>query len=347
MQFSLPIYPGLTPDEIEQDVIPFLKQYRDHIFDLYTTSRVAPFYDDAMGGGFATQADADTALANAKYISKASEIELAFTFNNIHLPPTYENYRIFVDAYRPHYEEGWNVVTIPHTSWLRYGLKQEFPELAVKNTILHRVNTASDTARLFEEGFDLVVLDRSLLRDHDTLREIARMRVIMQQRLGRELYLSILTNENCEGGCPLQKEHHAYNCHRNKDGLPAYFSSPLGDVSPCKKKNEHGVLWALKSASLVHHPEEMAMLEDCVDIMKLHGRESKARFYESMALIRAVVDGTQPKDPILWALSQVTVKKANAWRRYVRRCKFDCWSCSRCEVLAHEIATSKVSRTIC
>ena len=37
-QFSLALYPDLTPEYITHDLIPFLKEHRESIFDIYFTA---------------------------------------------------------------------------------------------------------------------------------------------------------------------------------------------------------------------------------------------------------------------------------------------------------------------
>ena len=343
MLFSLPLYPGLSPEQIEKDVYPFLEECKDYISDLYVTNRLAPFTDDAMGGKF-VENDADVAFENAMVISEKFDIDLSLTYNNIHLPATYENYRVFANGFKTLYERGVSAVTIPHTSWLRFGLKKEFPDLIIKNTILHSVNTAAEVVKLYNEGFDYITLDRNLLRDHDRLKEIGYARDFVTRNGARPLHLSILSNEHCEGFCPVQKDHYNYNCHRNSDLLDPYFKSPMGDISPCKVKDENSVLWSLKSASLPHLRDEIEIINSYVDILKLHGRESIYRFYESMELVRQYARGEDISDPITRALKNADQKIANRWLRRIRTCKFDCWKCKACEQLASVLKTTKENK---
>ena len=47
--FSLPINPKLSEDFVENTFLPFLREHKEHILDLYFTCRIPPFEQDAMG----------------------------------------------------------------------------------------------------------------------------------------------------------------------------------------------------------------------------------------------------------------------------------------------------------
>ena len=50
--FSLPINPKLSEEFVTNTFLPFLKEYREYILDLYFTCRIPPFDQDAMGDCF-------------------------------------------------------------------------------------------------------------------------------------------------------------------------------------------------------------------------------------------------------------------------------------------------------
>ena len=49
--FSVPLNPKLTPEQF-QEYYDFLKTYKHLIYDVYFTSRIPPFVQDAMGDIF-------------------------------------------------------------------------------------------------------------------------------------------------------------------------------------------------------------------------------------------------------------------------------------------------------
>jgi len=339
IRFSLPLWPGLHPEEIEKEVFPFLAECGHLVSDLYFTSRIPPFKSDAMGGIIVPEERA-TVMTNALAIGEQFGIPLSATFNDITLSPSRANYDTFVKHYRPLYEAGVAVVTIPNTAWLRFGLKREFPNLFVKNTILNRVQTAAQVAALFEDGFDYINLDRELMRDERTLREIRDAKQVMERRLGKRLYLSLLYNEGCEANCPIHADHYSYNLNRTvKD--PAYFESEMHDISPCIIKQDNMDLWHLKSASIPSYYSELDRLAGLVDVFKMHGRESRTAFYESVNIIKQFKRRELISDPFRELLTPLPERDRKIWLKTIRNCRFNCWKCRVCEDTEEKIKEIK------
>ena len=170
-RFSLPLNTKLPEDFVLNTFIPFLKEYKDHIYDIYFTCRMPPFVQDAMGD--VIDGDMRDTTLNALYVSQETGIPLSATFNNIQVPPTQENLDIFIENFRFLYDSGVRIITIPHTSWVLTGqLQKEFPELFIKNTILREVTRPNEIVNLAKAGFHYVNLDRDLMRDRDTLLRI-------------------------------------------------------------------------------------------------------------------------------------------------------------------------------
>ena len=140
--FSLPINPKLSEEFVEETFIPFLKEYREYIFDLYFTCRIPPFTQDAMGDCFMEN---DVVGRSALYISHATDIPLSATFNNLYVRPDQKNLDTWIENFRPYYNSGVRVVTLPHTTWVSTGqIQKEFPELFIKNTILREVTRPNE-----------------------------------------------------------------------------------------------------------------------------------------------------------------------------------------------------------
>jgi hypothetical protein len=319
----------LHPIEIENDVFPFLEECKDIICDLYFTSRIPPFDSDAMGGIIVPEERASV-ITNALVISQQFNIPLSATFNDITLSPSYFNYQIFVKNFKLLYESGVRIVTIPNTAWLAFGLKKEYPELFVKNTILNRVQTPAQVVSLFESGFDYINLDRELMRDEKKLKEIKEAKTLMEKQLDKKLYISLLYNEGCEANCPIHADHYAYNLNR-KITDPSYFSSEMHDISPCILKQDNADLWNLKSASIPSYYSELERLSQFIDVFKMHGRESRNAFYESMEIVRQFKRRKLINDPFRKILSRLPDKDRKLWFKTIRNCRFNCWKCKICE----------------
>ena len=122
---------------------PFLKEHKDWIYDIYFTCRIPPFTQDAMGS-IIDDNDRNSVFENAMMIQESLGIKVSATFNNFNVSPKHENYKLFIDNLKPLYEKGLRSMTIPHGHWVAMGLKDHFPEMHIKNTILRKVNTAQD-----------------------------------------------------------------------------------------------------------------------------------------------------------------------------------------------------------
>ena len=93
--FSVPLNPKLTPEQY-QEFYNFLGNHKHLIRDVYFTSRIKPFVQDAMGDIFVLQEDYGLAIDAALYIQNTLGIPISATFNNIQVPPTQKNLDIFI-----------------------------------------------------------------------------------------------------------------------------------------------------------------------------------------------------------------------------------------------------------
>ena len=330
--FSLPINPKLDEEFVEGTFIPFLKKYRDYIFDLYFTCRIPPFMQDAMGDCFRINELVGT---SAMYISSQTDIPLSATFNNLYVRPDQKNLDTWIKSFRPYYDAGVRVVTLPHTTWVSTGqIQMEYPELFIKNTILREVTRANEVVALAKAGFHYVNLDRDLMRDHQQLKEIKRAKEYCE-RIGKPVKLSMLVNETCWGGCPIMPEHYHYNSTRTGDD-PIFFASPISRVS-CSTWDVQHPEYDLKQANLPPWKRDWEeMLDLGIDVFKMHGRESAMRLQESMDLIERWANNEEymfPEYKKYQAELQMKESPINMWREKIKTCKFDCWDCNYCEAV--------------
>jgi len=132
--FSIPLNPKLTMEQFTKFYDEVAK-YKDYIYDIYFTSRVPPFVQDAMGDVFDGNQASDL-IHNAMIFQTQLGIPLSATFNNIECPPREDMLDMWIKNFRPLYDSGIRTVTLPHTIWLLSGkIQQEYPELFIKNTI--------------------------------------------------------------------------------------------------------------------------------------------------------------------------------------------------------------------
>lgn len=322
--FSVPLNIKLNQEQFDQFYL-FLKEYRAFIYDVYFTSRMPPFVMDAMGDVF--DINDPGPIEAALYIQKSLGIPISATFNNTLVRPSQENLDLFISNFKLLYDAGVRSATIPHTHWMATGqIQRAFPELYVKNTILRNVVHANEIAKLAEAGFHYINLERDLMRDRDQL---------IKMRKAADKYgvkLSLLANEGCLGGCIMMDEHFQFNNTRGPQGAQ-YFNDTISRVS-CPKWEFEDPSTMLKTANFPPWREDWVELMQYADVVKMHGRESIPRLFETMELIKRFAEN----EPILFEDFNEYLEDTNlkgkpiqAWREKIKNCKFDCWDCDYCD----------------
>lgn len=335
--FSLPLNPKLNQNQFN-DFYNFVSQYKDYIYDIYFTSRIAPFNQDAMGDVFVLHEESAINCVNAAlHIQSTLGIPVSATFNNIHVPSDQKHLDLFIKNFRPLYEAGIRNVTLPHTQWMLTGkIQAEFPELLIKNTILREVNRANQVYELAKAGFHYVNLDRDLMRDQDELRKIKKVKEHFPY-----LKISLLANEGCLGNCPIMTEHYQYNCTRTATD-PQYFNSSIARIS-CQKWDVEDPAVMLKTANLPPWREDwLELIAQGVDTIKMHGRENIDKLGESMRIIMRFANN----EAILFDNfgdyiqdTKLEDRPIDAWRKIIKNCKFDCWDCGFCDKIYEKKST--------
>ena len=323
--FSIPINQKLTEPQFNE-FYNFCARNKDIIFDLYFTSRMPPFTQDAMGDIIIVEQDAYSAIETALHIQRSLGISVSATFNNIKVPPTQKNLDLFILNFRQLYDAGIRSATIPHTHWVATGqIQRAFPELMIKNTILRNVSRPNEVASLAQAGFNYINLDRDLMRDRDALIECRRAADKYKVKL------SLLGNEGCLGNCSMMDEHFEFNNSR-VDG-PAYFHDSISRVS-CPKWDVTDPSTPLKTANIPPWREDWIELLQYVDVFKMHGRESITQMFSTMDIVNKYVAGEE----ILYDEFKEYIKDTNledrpidAWRKIIKNCKFNCWDCNFCD----------------
>jgi len=331
--FSIPINPKLSQEEFTA-FYHWLDQYKDWIADVYFTSRIDPFKQDAMGEIIMFNQDKINLIETGLNIQKYLGIKASATFNNIQVPPTQTNLDTFIFNFKPLYDAGIRVATIPHTHWMATGqIKAAFPELYVKNTILRNVRRPAEVVALAQAGFDYINLDRDLMRDRDGLARLKEAKDWIKINLGKDIQYSLLANEGCLGECPMMDEHFAYNNTRD-DNSPTYFNSAISRVS-CPKWDVEDPAVYLKTANFSPWKKDWEeYLELGIDVFKMHGRESINRLAETMRKVERYVANEEILDDNFNSFihkAQLSGKPINVWREKIKTCKFDCWECQYCD----------------
>ena len=332
--FSIPLNPKLDYQSFTERFIPFLEKHKEYIYDVYFTSRIPPFGQDAMGDVF-HQGDWSAISQNAVQIQEILGIPVSATFNNINVAPTMQNLHTWCKNFAPMYEAGVRIATLPHTIWMLQGvIQKQFPELRVKNTILRNVQRANEVVKLAEAGFYYVNLDRDLMRDRDKLLEIKEAKEYVRKNICPDFKISLLANEGCWGNCPVQDEHFEFNFSRSESNNPTFFMDPISKPT-CPKWDAMDPAASLKVANFTPWREDWLELMDLgIDVFKMHGRESADRLWETVDLVEKFVN----KQEILFdnfnefiEVGDLENKPIKVWRDKIKNCKFNCWKCHYCE----------------
>jgi len=332
--FSIPLNPKLDYQSFTERFIPFLEKHKEYIYDVYFTSRIPPFGQDAMGDVF-HQGDWSAISENAVQIQEILGIPVSATFNNINVAPTMQNLHTWCKNFAPMYEAGVRIATLPHTIWMLQGvIQKQFPELRVKNTILRNVQRANEVVKLAEAGFYYVNLDRDLMRDRDKLLEIKEAKEYVRKNICPDFKISLLANEGCWGNCPVQDEHFEFNFSRSESNNQTFFMDPISKPT-CPKWDAMDPAASLKVANFTPWREDWLELMDLgIDVFKMHGRESADRLWETVNLVEKFVN----KQEILFdnfnefiEVGDLENKPIKVWRDKIKNCKFNCWKCHYCE----------------
>ena len=321
--FSLPINPKLSETQFIE-FVDFCDKYKDYISDLYFTCRIPPFTQDAMGDVFVSDDDSQYMIDVALHIQERTGITASATFNNISVRPTQENLDLWIDSFKPLYAKGIRLCTLPFNHWLLTGqIQKEFPELEVRASILMDTKTTTDVYNVVTSGFHSVCIDRALMRDHDTIKKIVKI------KRKNPFKLVLLANEGCLGKCPVMSEHYHYNNTRTTDSQ--YFNNPISRVS-CPKWDVTNKAVVLKTADIPAWKEDWdELLEMGVDIFKMHGRENVKKIYDSMDIVRNYAENKT----MLYDINlKISKNDASKWRKIIKTCKFECWDCNFCDRIA-------------
>jgi len=101
--FSIPINPYISEKEMNEIYLPLILKVKDFLFDMYVTIQIPPFTRDAMGGIFKHE---EGLIDYALKLQKIVGVPVSAVFNNICVPPTYENLELFVKNFKPLYDKG-------------------------------------------------------------------------------------------------------------------------------------------------------------------------------------------------------------------------------------------------
>ncbi len=346
IKLTLSVSPMATGQNFfrNENILSLFRLYSDLIYDINFTCRIPPFHTDAHGV-FIDSALNRAHLEDMLFLRDQLKIKVSPVFNNIYVPPVIENLELFIENFKPLYDRGIRSITQPHSLWMRFGLLQKhFPDLEIKNTVLRRLKSAQDFWNFAELGFDYVNIDRVLMRDLKSLKEIKGAQKKFHEKHGKYVILSMLTHEGCLGNCRYWEEHYQHTITH-----PDINSSEKCDAvfNHIKLMNDcsSAPLYSLKKVFLSPFREDLEEIAQYFDVIKVAGRKTPQTNYEHLTVWFPLLTGTD-----IFALPpNVLIRKCheegaeslkeslNKWRKIIKNCRFQCWNCDVCEELHEQV----------
>ena len=322
-KFSIPFSPYLSFNEYKDFYLPFVLKNKEFINDIYTTIRIEPFSSDAMGGNF----NFEDLIYKSLQVQKDTQISVSATFNNDRINPTLENLDLFIKNFTPLYESGIHSVTMPIFHWMiTKKIQKQFPKLQIKNTIISEVNNAKSFWDMAEVGYDVVNIDRNLLRDFETLKEIKKAQNIFFKKHNKYVKTQILANEQCMGHCPTRAEHYNINFHNGH-----YFGNEISTLT-CRNWEKTDPHYDYRRAVVSPFLEDIEELFTYVDILKMFGRDGKTMLKHSFYFMESYINKEKivASFPNAIKIKEKNLDKFDSWRKVIKTCKFQCFDCDIC-----------------
>lgn len=307
----------------------FITEHNNWIHDIYITAPITPpFFNDSMGKH--NEIDGDNILETVKMlldVCKPLNIDVSLTYNNTSTLFTYETMLTFIDNFKPLYEIGVRNITLPSVTWMLTGkIKETYPDLFIKNTVLMRVRDGQMFWDHVKAGFDYINIDRELIRNEDQLKDIKKAQKKYFNETGNYVPIAILANESCKGKCPVMDEHYFYNQNSILNNKTPYFGTAISSFT-CPKWSREIPGYQLKLANITPIPSEIEWITQYVDIFKLHGRSTHEMLMDSINLACAIIYGHETEIPFDKELY-------NKWLKVTKNCKFQCYNCNLCDDVA-------------
>jgi hypothetical protein len=331
--FSIPFfYDSFTHNsKVNEFFLDFVKTHHEWIHDIYfTPTPTAPFDNDSMG--LATASDSvknlhRITLRKLKSISKKYNIPISATFNDTSVLKSDFHMAQFIENFRHLYDEGIRNITLSPTIWMNSGaIKRAYPDLYIKNTVLHRVKDGQMFWYQAEMGYDYINIDRELMRNEDALKDVKKAQTKWFEQTGKYIPIALLANEGCRGKCPVMDDHYSINQCSHKEHFSTFFKLDVGQAT-CPKWSSQVPGYKLKQADIIYEKDVLEHLLQYVDVFKFHGRTDINLFQESIAKCIDFAD---------MGFAPYTYDKAkwSAWKKFTRTCKFQCYDCNLCDDIA-------------
>ena len=181
-------------------------------------------------------------MATRCQIQEEFGIEVSLTINQLNIPVEifYSKNNIVVNAFmhwlQEFYDRGLRSCTLANNHLMRSGILQDkFPEMKWKNTVNQQVSTAQQVLDYLYLGYNVIQLDRSLVRD---LNELKRIKDVVENYKSKypekHIKTSMLVKEGCMPSCPFKRVHDDLQIYHRKID---YRDTRLGTLSCTRWQN--------------------------------------------------------------------------------------------------------------
>jgi hypothetical protein len=340
--FSIPLNPFLSKTDVMEIFLPFVKKYAALIDDIYFTSRIPPFTQDVMGAALGSDADSMGLIRQALFIQQETGVPVGAVFNNPAISPSAENLQLFIQNFDALYNYGIKTITMIQAHWA-LDLKRYFPEIKIKSSVVRPVTNAQNFIDYARLGYDVIQVDRNLIRNRKELKEIAKARRWFMETSGRNVDISMLANEECRGNCPVQEEHYLYNCHRSKPEEQPYMYTDLSYMS-CNGWASMDPAYFFRICVIPPWLENWEDFSNYAQSFKLHGRDNIDLLSNSLKIIKNYHDKKEIIDESRYeTFKSFYIGKEDAanWLDKTLECRTQCWSCNICDNMCDKIMKGK------
>lgn len=268
-RFSIPHFDKLQDDTYYHLFKNSPQVYKDEIKDIYFGGEFIYKSKDKLYrfGETMGPVPGDRQLNNLFKIQNEFGTTISLTLNSLNIHHSIFTDSIVLDDFikwlKEYYDRGLRSCTIGSTHLMRTEkLQNAFPEMHWKNTVNHQVKTVQEVYDYAALGYNTILLDRSLNRDIDTLKEI------QPEALKLGILTSLLAVEGCMPSCPFKIEHDSWQY--NLDNSPTDYWSTISNTCSYWRQ---GVFLPREGTNISMATKEIAdEFFDTVNIFKVSGR---------------------------------------------------------------------------
>jgi len=336
--FSLPLGNIALEDNFFTDTYePVLKKYKDYISDIYFTYKTEIFGGDAMSNNL--KIENRIILEKVQYIQDKYNIECCPTFNNVFLEITPQMMSDFLKLVSKLSAIGIKQIQVPYQHIMRIlKLKQKFPDIKFKNSVLQNVHTLQHVYLAAEAGYEIINIDRNIMRNEKELKKIPKLKENIKEKFGLDIKIVLLANETCLGHCPIMDEHYAYNA-LSRNSIP-YFGNEILSCESCSKWF-NDIANVLRIANFLPEKEYYDRLLQYIDIIKLHGRSDMPLLKSSLNIVKDYCEGNKYVDmensEFKYLYKYADDDDIKTYKKIIKNCYFQCWNCGYCDKIGEKI----------